>query len=294
MKIQIIYLVLATLMVGFVSCSPASENKDEDSKEFNEAGERDANSLKGLAYNIPPPTEIPYMIQATDAAFNEALVHDEKKASQYTTRNDKAAINLGVYAADIGYLASYDKTQEAIDYLAACKTLSDNLGVTGTFDNELIKKFEDNVSNKDSLTRLVDKTIKESETYLQGSNRRELSPLIIAGSFIEGLHLSTGLVKTYPKNILPEDNRNVILTPVMRVILDQKASVSELVRILSAADDTEIVKAILPDLKALEQTYRDMNIDEQIERNRSDLVLTDKNLEGITTLVGKMRKTITD
>ena len=156
-------LFLATVILGFTSCSKSGEDKDENSKEFDEASTATKERIDEVAANIPPPSEIPYLLQATGAEFNQGLINSREKVDQYTSHNDKAALNLGVYAADIGYLTSYDKTQEAIDYLTACKTLSDDLGLVGTFDAELLEKFEKNISNKDSLTRLLDRTMKESQ-----------------------------------------------------------------------------------------------------------------------------------
>ena len=295
MKLQrpLFVLLMATLILGLASCSKSGEDKDQNSREFDEANEALRHQIDEVAYNIPPPSEIPYLLQATGAEFNQNLVNSREKVDQYTSQNDKAALNLGVYAADIGYLTSYDKTQEALDYLTACKTLSDDLGLIGTFDAELLEKFEKNISNKDSLTRLLDRTMKDSQNYLRDDSRNKLSSLVVAGSFIEGLFIATGLIKSYPKNILPEDNRNLVLTPLMRVVLEQKESVSEVVKMLEAAEQTETVAAILEDFKKLDETYQNLNIEEQIKNNRADLVLSDKNLEGITNIVEKIRKRVT-
>ncbi|HEU5146320.1 MAG TPA: hypothetical protein VFT90_06390, partial [Chryseosolibacter sp.] len=275
------------------SCSKSGENQEQNAREFDEASESLNEQIEEFTYNIPPPSEIPYLLQATGAEFNQSLVNSREKVDQYTSQNDKAALNLGVYAADIGYLTSYDKTQEAIDYLTACRTLSDDLGLIGTFDAALLEKFEKNISNKDSLTRLLDRTIKDSREYLRDDSRNKLSSLVIAGSFIEGLYIATGLIKSYPKNILPEDNRNLVLTPLMRVVLEQKSSVSEMVKMLDDAEQTETISAIKEDFKELEKTYQGLNIEEQIKNNRADLVLSDKNLAGITSIVEKIRKRVT-
>lgn len=295
MKLQrpLFFFLMATLALTLTFCSKSGEDTSRDSEEFDEANESLKEQIEGLTYNIPPPSEIPYMLQATGAEFNQSLVNSREKVNQYTTHNDQAALNLGVYAADIGYLTSYDKTQEALDYLTACKTLSEDLGLIGTFDAELLQKFEANISNKDSLTRLLDKTMKESEKFLKEDSRNKLSSLVVAGSFIEGLYIATGLIKSYPKNILPEDSRNIVLTPLIQVVLKQKSSVSEMVKVLDAAEATETVTSIKADFKQLEETYKNLNIEEQIRNNRADLVLSDKNLEGITTLVEKIRKKIT-
>jgi len=288
-------LVFSTLIaIGLASCGSSSSDKDKNSSEFKEAEESLKEQIEDVIYNIPPPSEIPYLLQATGAEFNESLVNPRTKVDQYASRTDKAALNLGVYAADIGYLSSYDKTQEAIDYLNSTKTLADNLGIIGSFDVEILQKFEANISNKDSLTHLLDRTIKKAENYLADDNRNKLSALVVTGSFVEGLYIATGLIKSYPKDLLPDDARNLVLTPLIRVVLDQKKSASDLLKMLSGVEQTEPIATIVTDLKSLEGAYNALNIEEQIKNNKANLVLTDKNLIDITTIVEKMRKIITE
>jgi hypothetical protein len=294
-KQPIYYFLGIILAAGLASCASSSEDKNKNSDEFDEASsETLKQQIEEVVYNIPSPSEIPYLLQATGAEFNESLLNQRQKVDQYSTKNDKAALNLGVYVADIGYLTSYDKTQEAINYLTACKTLADNLGLIGTFDTELGKQFEENISNKDSLAHLLDRTIRQAQAFLIDDNRNKLASLVVTGSFVEGLYISTGVIRSYPKNILPEDSRNLVLTPLMRVVLEQKKAVSELLKMLKAVNQTEPVLSIVKDLSELEATYQKLNIEEQIKNNRADLVLSDKNLEGITTIVEKIRKEITE
>ena len=293
---QSIYFFLSALMAfGLASCgSKSSDDKDKNSEEFKEAEKSLKNQIEEVVYGIPSPTEIPYLIQATGAEFNEGLLNSRSKVDQYANRTDKAALNLGVYAADIGYLSSYDKTQEAIDYLGSCKTLADKLNVIGTFDAEVLQKFETNISNKDSLSKLLDNTIKKTENFLKDDSRNKLSAMIITGSFVEGLYISTGLIKSYPKNILPNDARNIILTPIIQIVLNQRKSVGELLKMLSTVEQTDPVSAIVTDLIELDKTYTALNIEDKIKNNQANMVLSDKNLEEITVIVQRLRKGITD
>jgi hypothetical protein len=287
------FLAGIALILSFDSCTPA-EKKANDSEEFKEAEKSLKSTIEEVVYGIPSPTEIPYLIQQTGAEYNESLLNPRTKVDQYANRTDKAALNLGVYTADIGYLSSYDKTQEAMDYLNACKLLADNLGVIGSFDIELLRRFEANIGNKDSLAALLDETTKETEKFLKDESRNRLAALVITGSYVEGLHISTGLVNSYPKDVLPANVRDNILTPVIQVILNQKKSVSELLRMLSAVEQTDPVASLVRDLQELEKTYEALNIEEQIQSNRGDLVLSDKNLVQITEIVASMRRSITE
>jgi hypothetical protein len=289
-----IYLALSAFVtLTLASCSSGGD-KSKNSNEFKEAEESLQKQIEDVIYNIPSPTEIPYLLQATGAEYNASLVNPRSKTDQYATRTDKAALNLGVYTADIGYLSSYEKTQEAIDYLNSCKTLADNLNVIGTFDLEILKRFEANISNKDSLANLLNETVKDTESFLKDDSRNKLAALVVTGSFVEGLHISTGLIQSYPRNILPDDARNLILTPIMQVVLNQKKSVSDLLKMLSSVEQTDPVSGIVSDLQELEKAYAALNIEDQIKKNRADLVLTDKNLEQITIIVARLRKSIVE
>ncbi len=290
-----IHLILAAFFtVGLGSCGSSSSDKDKNSDEFKEAEGSLQEQIEEVIYNIPSPTEIPYLLKATGAEYNESLVNPRSKTDQYASRTDKAALNLGVYAADIGYLTSYEKTQEAIDYLNSCKTLADNLGIIGTFDLEILKRFEANISQKDSLAKLLNETVQQTEKFLKDDSRNKLAAMVVAGSFVEGLYISTGLVQSYPKNILPDDARNLILTPIMQVVLNQKKSVTDLLKMLTAVEQTDPVSGMVSDLQELEKAYASLDIEDRIHKNRADLVLTDKNLEQITLIVGKMRKSIVE
>jgi hypothetical protein len=287
--------VFVFLALGLWSCGSSSKEDQSKSDEFKEAEESLKDGIQDVVYNIPSPHEIPYLLESTGADFNQSLVSDRKKAESYLTKPDKVALNLGVYASDIGYLSSYDKTQEAIDYLTTAKSLADHMGVIGSFDTDILKNFESNISNKDSLAALLDRAIKKTDVYLKDDSRNKLAALMVTGSFVEGLYITTGVISSYPKDLLPNDQRNVILTPLVRIILEQEKSVNELVKMLGAVQPAEEpITSLLTEFTSLQSYYKNLNINEQIKNNKGSEVLNDKNLAEITRLVSKLRKSITD
>lgn len=293
MKVTRFGIVLLVLTLGLWSCGSKKDNS-ENSNDFKEAEKESLEKgLEDVESNLPSPTEIPYLLQQTGAEFNQSLLNDKKRADQYLTRNDKAALNLGIYVTDIGYLVCYDKTQEAIDYVTASKKLANGLGVLGSFDQELLKQFEKNIAKKDSLTKMVNRAVQESEKYLTSDNRVKPAALMITGSFVEGLYISTGLIKTYPKDLKDED-RMLVLTPLIRVVLQQRESINDLIKMLGGVEQTEPVTSILEKLNSLEASYRALNIEEKIKNNQADKVLTDKNLADITATVETLRKSIVE
>ena len=286
-----------TLSILFVvsSCgTKTAEDTADSSEEFDKANEDLKERIQEVVYEIPSPSEIPFLLEATGAEFNESLINDNTKVEQYSSRNDNAALNLGIYAANIGYLVSYSKVQEALTYMSSAKKLADNLGVTGSFDTELLRRFEENLSRKDSLAFLLNETVNKTENYLKDANRNKLAALIITGSFVEGLYISTQLIASYPDDILPEDSRNLVLTPLIRVVLEQEKSLDDLVSMLESVEQTEPVTSLAADLQKLKAKYASLNIQEQIANNRADMVLTDQTLTEITSQVANVRQGITE
>ena len=292
-KLGSLFLSL-TLVIVLFSCGSKKDEDQTSSDEFDQAESELKEQIQEVIYEIPSPSEIPFLLEATGAEFNASLINDNNKVDEYASRHDKAALNLGVYATDVGYLVSYDKVQEALTYMSAAKKLADDLGVTGSFDERLIQRFESNLSQKDSLAHLLNTTIDETEKYLKDDARNKMSALIISGSFVEGLYISTALIESYPKDILPDDSRNLVLTPIIRVVLEQEKSVADLINLLEGLEQTETIEILIADFKSLQESYSALTIEEQIHNNRADLVLNDEILGNITVSVAKIRSDITE
>ena len=283
--------VLYVILLGsLISCGGSEKQETTvESAEFDAAKEELKKSIEGVVYNIPSPAEIPWLLQATGADFNASFLNDKSHVDSYLSTFDKASLNLGVYAADIGYLSSYEQTQDALDYLQAGKKLADHLGVVGALDAAIISRFESNLDARDSLYTIINSALEDADKYLRDEQRNRVAALVTTGSFIEGLFIATELVRTYPKDLLPEDTRSLILTPVIKIILDQESSLNELIKLVDSVPEDEFLNELNAELGKLQSTYKELNIQEQISNNRADLMLTDETLTSITESVNKIR-----
>ncbi|MCB0494505.1 MAG: hypothetical protein KDC79_00090 [Cyclobacteriaceae bacterium] len=291
MKIETVLtrVLSVVFFVALIACGGKKESSNDESAEFDAAKEELKQKIEDVAYNIPPPTEMPYLIEATGADYNSDFVNSKESVDNYMSTFDKSAVNLGIYASDIAYLSSYHQTQESLDYLQTVKQLADHLGVVSAMDEVVIKRFEANIDSEDSLKVLINQAVDNVDKYLKDEQRNKVAALVTAGSFVEGLYISTAIVNTYPKDLLPEDQRNIILTPIIKIILDQKGAIDEVLKLLKSVDQDEEVAQLTTDFEQLQKAYGELNIDEQIKNNRADLMLSDKTLESITDIVGKIR-----
>jgi hypothetical protein len=291
-KITLVQFLIALSAVILISCGGGKTTSEDEAADFDAAKESLKENIEGVIINIPSPAELPYLLQATGADFNMALINSKESADKYMSTFDKAAMNLGVYAADIGYLSSYEQTQEALDYLQIAKQLADHLGVVDAVDQVVLERFETNIDEKDSLYKIINGAIENVDQYLKTEARNRVAALVTTGSFVEGLYVSTELVRTYPRDLLPEDARNLILTPVIKIILDQEKSVGELIKLINTLPEDDLTATIKADLVSLQENYDALQMEDQIKNQRADLMLSDETLSEITATVNKMRNDI--
>jgi len=289
---------LTLLLVVFVlsSCGGGSSKKEESSKQeaFAEAEKKISKDLTEVVAEMPAPTEVPYLLQATGSDFNDNLINGLDNLSKYQTNQNESAVNLGVYATDMGYLLSYDKSAETREYMEACQGLAESLGIASVFDVKTMEDFQDNINNSDSLNKILVKAIAKAQVRLQQSDRMPVAALVLSGSFIEGLYLAVEVVETYPTDILDETNRNLILEPLVKVILDQKKPLVDIIGMLKDLPKAETTDAMIADLTQL-KTHYDGSLSEiqtKIANNTGDLMLTQDMLTDVTSEVKRIREDI--
>ncbi len=276
------------LLFTYACGSGGGESTSEGEEDTTQATEVKENLQKVLT-DVPEPSEMPYQLKATGAEFDEKLPNDPAQVDKYMTTNNKAALNLGVYATDVGYVSVYEKVQNAVNYIDAVKKLGDKLGVSSAFDPELRERFESNLSNIDTLTAIINEALQQSDQYLKDNERNSIAAMIFTGSFIEGLYVATQLVETYPDDLLPEEAKNEVLLGITRQITEQKQPLDDLLEALRSLEQEEDVTQLIEQLEALNQLYEDLDVEKQIADNRGDLILTDETIKGITAKVEEIR-----
>jgi hypothetical protein len=141
-------------------------------------------------FNVPSPMQLATMLKGFGQPYHREILSDVGKRGNYTT-TFKQALNVGVYGADLGYINAYDQLPDATAYFGAVRSLTTELGVLNTFNEQTMERIERNSGDKDSLMYIASMVYRESDAYLMNSERNEVGALIIAGGWVEGLYLLT-------------------------------------------------------------------------------------------------------
>ncbi|MFK7951396.1 MAG: hypothetical protein AB8B73_01015 [Ekhidna sp.] len=276
------------------SCGGGGQEKSENaSSEFDSAKEQIATDVEKILMDLPPPSEVPYLLMAAGADFDGTIVNSMDKVDSYSSDVSKAALNLGVYATDIGYLSSYEKSEMALDYMGESQKLAAPVGVADAIDYGMVARFEKNMENKDSLTAVINDVMEKASQRLSELDQLNNGALLLAGSWIEGVYISTTIVNNYPDD-LPEESRTLILEPLVKIVIDQKKSLDDLVKIMNDVPGNDSVTSMKAELDKIIAIYDGelAEVSSQISNNTGSFVLKPSTLDNLRAEVTRIRGSI--
>lgn len=217
--------IIAMACLSLVACG--GNKKDQvldigdliDDQEAGQVLEISEETLNEIIQSVPSPIELAAVISGSGAEFDGDLLNPVSNRDLYVNDYEKA-FNIGIYSGDLGYINMYGKSYLALNYLGAIKELADGLKVGHFFDFQTIKRLAANSDKIDSLLYISTSNFNKMDNYLREQKRVNLSTLILAGSWLEGLHLISQIVRDYPSDDLIEriGEQKVILDQIMVVL----------------------------------------------------------------------------
>jgi hypothetical protein len=145
--------------------------------------------------NIPSPVGSINELSGWGVDYNNALLVDAKKQLAASSEFSKALV-LGIYNIDMSYAMVNNKGEDVLKYMKTVVTTSDALGLKSAVDQMVGKRAEKNLSNKDSLLKILDEIFVKSDSYLRTNERVYTASSVFAGSWVESLYLTCKITET--------------------------------------------------------------------------------------------------
>jgi hypothetical protein len=291
MKISNLLLTLTIPAMIFACQSRDSKEKaqaEEDTKPLQEAARK-------IMPNLPPPNEYAAILQSTGAEFNPLILNDVDNMPGYLGKMEKSVANLGVYFFDLGYSVAYQQRDYVDKYYDVCHKLSIDLGIEKNFMELIMVRFEENIEQSDSLKAYFRESYNKASSSL-GDNENENAyyrTIFLAGFYIEGIYNILEVIESYPKDILPDDQRFVVLMPLAKAVLAQEPNIKTLAEMLEIdytdEDNDEYYATALRDLIG---TYERLEVDDKIANNLGADLLNDEVMIELMTKVDMIRMEI--
>lgn len=227
---------------------PEIQIEDTTKLETSEVNPLNVVPVGGAMFSVPSPIQLGSIIQKSGAPYNEDILNNPKSYEGYVDLVSQS-LNLGVYGADLGYCALYDKQQESIGYIRSAQKLSDILGISDAFDIKTIQSVERNLDNKDSLLYIISNSYRKADDYLQTSDLKHIGALIIVGGWIESVHFA---------GILGKENKS---EEVVDMIGMQKHTINTMLdKMLERHFNEPGVEEVYNDLDDIRTSFNKVNI----------------------------------
>ncbi|MBA3971961.1 MAG: hypothetical protein H0X46_07415, partial [Bacteroidetes bacterium] len=231
-------------------------------------------------------------LQRAGATYDKIVLSSNDNVSKYTSTTSKA-LNLGVYGADLSYSAVFNQSQEVMSYLASSKKLAEELGITSSFSASMMERVEKNSGNKDSLLQIISELFLSSNEALKENDQSNISVLVLAGGFVEGLYVGTQVAKTV------KDNKAIYSR-----IGEFRGSLNNLIMLVSTVNGSDGYD-ILADLKSIKAIYDESAVTEvkptatvdttkkvMTIGGKSNYSISKEQIEKITNIVATIRAKI--
>ena len=265
--------ILSLALVFALTDCKKSQKKGEDktSEKSEKISKEDVKKqVEEVVYPIPTTYNITKKLNEIGAGFIIGISNDVENVDKYVAE-DKQAMNLGVYSADLSYTSAYGMKQYTKDYMNVTKTLIQELGITGAFSVDFYNKVEKNLDNKEKLIDLISDSFYDTYEYMNKKDKDELSLLVVAGSWIEAMYITTHISETTYHN-----------KEIVKLIENQEKTLNDLLEAIKPYKEHESINKIIKGLTPIKNTYK--NLDEE--------GFTKEQVMKIQTQIAKLRNEV--
>lgn len=287
-------LLLVTI-ISFTLLSCSTGNSSTETQQSNEelAEAKTIHDIEKLLADLPPPSLVPFTLKSIGADFDQQHINPIDRMEGYKGNSDKMALNMGIYASDISYLAAYGLEEDCINYLKVSHSMAEYLGDSAIYDQSHLDEFRGHVKdgNEDEISRLLGKLFMETSIQMEEDHHLTMAGLALTGSFVEGLYQAVITLEAYDNS----ESSKKLLEPLVKIVLGEEEALRDIIQVLDDLPFDDTIAEMMTELSILDRLYKGdlQEIEEKMEQDPNFIVSKDM-MRDITLEVKRIRKSITE
>lgn len=285
-------ILSAVVIISFVmACTGGSGSKQKEKSKEELAQEKTIHDLDQLIADLPDASLVPFTLKSIGADFNRNYVNALENMESYKTNRDKLALNMGIYASDISYLAAYGQEEDCINYLKTVHKMAEFLGDSTIYtENDLNQLIEHlGTQNEEKITQMLSKLFIETSVKMEEDHHLTMAGLALTGSFIEGLYQAVITLEAFPNT--PENQKR--LEPLAKIVLGEEQPLLDIIQVLDDLPFDDTIADMITELSILDRLYKgDLQEVEKKMKENPNFILTKDAMRDITLEVKRIREKI--
>lgn len=292
-----VFIALCAALIFSASCKRAEKATHIPTPVFSTYipdSPEDTSKMREIYYGLLTPVEVCNIFERLGLHYNDTAILSTEYQDLYMS-SYKAAMNLGVYGVDMGYMKLFGVNRQTVSYFNTIKILSERLNMPDTFLSDAIRSLDADINNADTLTGLMNDAYRKIDDHLRLEGSEGTLGLMLMGGWIEAMYLATQLAYD-PANPDPQ---------VVGKIAEQKYSLISLLSFMKNYYDDPMVVFYTKKLKYLNRWFDtfeiyyqpgDVRIDtarQVITTSGTEMTVTVGTLNEIRDYIAKLRAEIT-
>jgi len=286
------YLTSLVILGAFIGCTSNSSQTEEKSQE-DLAEEKTIHDIDKLLEDMPSPSLVPFTLKSIGASFDLEHVNAIENLDSYKEDTDKLALNMGVYASDISYLAAYGREEECLTYLSASHDIAEILGDSAIYDQAHLDEFKGHVAdeNEEEIAALLSKLFMETSMQMEQDHHLTMAGLALTGSFIEGLYQAVITLEKFDNS----EGSKALLEPLVKIVLEEEEALLDIIQVLDDLPYDETISELMIELSILDRLYKGdlLEVAEEMAQD-PNYVVSKEVMRDITLEVKRIRASIVE
>jgi hypothetical protein len=130
--------------------------------------------------------------------------------------------------------------------------MGDELDISSAFDESVFARIEENLTNGDSLMTMSNETYFDAYNYLEENDRGNVLALVVAGGWIESMHIVLNLAGPYKEN-----------NPLIERIAQQGHTLNNVIEFMRKYKDDPDVGTTIASFEEIQMIYETLDVVEK-------------------------------
>lgn len=313
-------MVVPALLITLSTCLYYPPTKLDASQDEVEPGALPVSreTMHEIIRSIASPPEMPSPVHLFNIPFLPSCLAtpDNPSPPLSSPTEMDMSYKLGALFANLEYLIQYEEPEVTASCFSGISELADSLQIGQYFNHMVINRILFNNPSPDSLILISVNSFYMMEHSLRQSGRGILGALMITGTWLERLYLTTQAAEAIREVEVGEAAQSIQPTTVTRearenarealhaMIAGQKLILTDILLVLNTFKDDQVIQDYITDLEILKSIYDDVKIIYEVDNPRtierdgtlsvvqsesSQVIMTDAILRKLTRVTAQIR-----